>query len=92
MVRCDRYPSRVMKRNVPNGGGTLYLCLCSEIAAGQESVSYVPFDDERPLLLGRAAHGRRGEGGVGLGRAERGGSWLVHALTHAETSPIPARK
>jgi hypothetical protein len=34
-------------------------------------------------------HGPSGEAGVGLMDQERGGSWLVHKLKHAETSLIP---
>lgn len=41
------------------------------------------------IILGSAWHGPSGEGGVGLRDQERGGSWLVHELKHAETSLIP---
>lgn len=41
------------------------------------------------IILGSAWHGPSGQGGVGLMGQERGGSWLVHKLKHAETSLIP---
>jgi len=41
------------------------------------------------IILGSAWHGPSGEAGVGLMDQERGGSWLVHELKHAETSLIP---
>ena len=40
------------------------------------------------IILGTAWHGPSGEAGVKLMDQERGGSWLVHELKHAETSLI----
>ena len=40
------------------------------------------------IILGSAWHGPSGEAGVKLMDQERGGSWLVHELKHAETSLI----
>ena len=52
------------------------------------SVSYVHLT-MCVIILGSAWHGPSGEGGVGLMAQERGGSWLVRKLKHAETSLIP---
>lgn len=69
-------------------GARVSLCMCSDCKSPKMSVSYVLLT-MCVIILGRAWHGPSGERGVGLMERERGGSWLVHELKHAETSPIP---
>lgn len=70
-----------------SSGGQWYLCACSDCYSRKMSVSYVLLT-MCVIILGTARHGPSGEAGVGLTDQERGGSWLVHELKHAETSPI----
>lgn len=65
--------------------------MCSDYKRPKMSVSYVHLM-MCVIILGSARHGPSGERGVGLMDQERGGSWLVHKLRYAETSPIPVIK
>jgi hypothetical protein len=77
-----------MKRRIRVVGVQEYLCACSDCYSPKMSVSYVLLT-MCVIILGSARHGPSGEAGVGLMDQERGGSWLVHKLKHAETSLIP---